>query len=116
MWNESGSEDARHDLALLDMLSDPAVGDAGLLLLLSLLPEASKELQNSSTANPTLVSKVFGRAGMLLCLQSCSPTVLDSGDARAGQSQSVPDHPGYPWLCSPAGQHRCSLLHGASFV
>ena len=40
----------------------------------------------------------LGCAGIPLCLQSCSPTVLDSGDARAGQSQSIPDHPGYPWL------------------
>ena len=96
MWKSS--EDAGHERALLDMFSDPAVGDAVLLLLLSLLLQASKELQNSSTANPTLVSKVFGCTGMPLRLQSCGPTVLDSGDARAGQSQSIPDHPGYPWL------------------
>ena len=56
MWLKSEeSEDAPHDLALLDMFSYPAVGDAELLLLLSLLLQASKELQNSSKANPSLV-------------------------------------------------------------
>ena len=68
MLESERSEDAPHDLALLDMFSDPAVGDAELLLLLSLLLQASKELQNSSKANPTLVQKIFGCAGMPLCL------------------------------------------------
>ena len=49
-------EEVGHELALHDMFSDPAVGDAVLLLLLLLLLlQASTELQNSSTANPTLV-------------------------------------------------------------